>query len=251
MGPTGAGKTTLVSLLARLYDPQEGRILVDGRRRPDDQAALAPRARSALVLQEPLLFSGTIAENIRYGRLDATEEEISRGGARGERRTTSSPRFRRATTRSLGERGASLSGGERQRICVARAFIKDAPILILDEPTSSIDSKTEAVILDALDRSDGRADLVHDRSPPLDDSRRRPDPRHRQGRDRRAGHARRAARAPRPLPPTLRVADPAAESPATRCRPPSRACRGSRTTSSRARLRRVLERDGGNEEDGG
>ena len=77
----------------------------------------------------------------------------------------------------LGEGGAQLSGGERQRICVARAFIRDAPILILDEPTSSIDSKTEAVILDALDEPDGGPHLVHDRPPAVHDPRRRPDPR--------------------------------------------------------------------------
>jgi len=103
------------------------------------------------VLQEPLLFSGTIAENIRYGRLDATHDEIV------EAATLASAhefieRLPQGYATELGERGAQLSGGERQRICVARAFVKDAPILILDEPTSSIDSKTEAVILDSLER---------------------------------------------------------------------------------------------------
>jgi ABC-type multidrug transport system fused ATPase/permease subunit len=103
------------------------------------------------VLQEPLLFSGTIAENIRYGRLDATMDEIVAAA-----KAANSHEFVSALPQGyetvLGERGAQLSGGERQRISVARAFLKNAPILILDEPTSSIDSKTEAVILDALDR---------------------------------------------------------------------------------------------------
>ena len=150
VGPTGAGKTTLVSLLARLYDPQEGRILVDGR----DVRTIklrSLRSQIALVLQEPLLFSGTIAENIRYGRLEATEDEISAAA-----RAANAHDFISALPQGyhtvVGEKGAGLSGGERQRISVARAFIKDAPILILDEPTSSIDSKTEEVILDALDQ---------------------------------------------------------------------------------------------------
>ena len=104
------------------------------------------------MLQEPLLFSGTIADNIRYGRLDATDGRDRRGGQGGQRARLHRAACPRATTPSSASAGAQLSGGERQRICVARAFIKDAPILILDEPTSSIDSKTEAVILDALDR---------------------------------------------------------------------------------------------------
>ena len=132
------------------------------RRRRRARPARRPRrarrtlGRSAqqisIVLQEPLLFSGTIADNIRYGRLDAHRPKEVIEAARAATRTTSSSRCPRGTRRELGERGAKLSGGERQRIAVARAFLKDAPILILDEPTSSIDSKTEAVILDALDR---------------------------------------------------------------------------------------------------
>jgi ATP-binding cassette, subfamily B, bacterial len=138
-----------VSLLARLYDPQEGRILVDGR---DVRTVKLRSLRSqiALVLQEPLLFSGTIAENIRYGRLEATEEQIS-AAARAANAHDFIAALPQGYDTVVGEKGAGLSGGERQRISVARAFIKDAPILILDEPTSSIDSKTEEVILDALD----------------------------------------------------------------------------------------------------
>src|SRR5207237_5704157 len=118
------------------------------------------RQQISLVLQEPLLFSGSIADNIRYGRLDATMDEIMEA-ARGANAHDFITRLPEGYETELGERGAQLSGGERQRICVARAFLKDAPILILDEPTSSIDSRTEAVILDALDRlSVGRTTFV-------------------------------------------------------------------------------------------
>jgi ATP-binding cassette, subfamily B, bacterial len=149
VGPTGAGKTTLVSLLARLYDPKRGRILIDGRDiRTLTLASL--RDQISIVLQEPLLFSGTIVENIRYGKLDATAEEIVEA-AKAANAHEFIKRLPQGYDTVVGEKGMGLSGGERQRIAVARAFIKDAPILILDEPTSSIDSKTEGVILDALE----------------------------------------------------------------------------------------------------
>jgi ATP-binding cassette, subfamily B, bacterial len=150
VGPTGAGKSTLVSLLPRFYDAQAGRILVDGF----DVRSLTLRSlreQISIVLQEPLLFSSSVAENIRYGRLNATFDEIVEAAT-----AANAHEFILALPEgydtALGERGAQLSGGERQRIAVARAFLKNAPILILDEPTSSIDSKTEKVILDALAR---------------------------------------------------------------------------------------------------
>lgn len=149
VGPTGAGKTTLASLMARLYDPGQGRILLDGID-IRELALESLRRQISVVLQEPLLFSGTIAENIRYGRLEATMEEIVEA-AKAANAHDFIARLPQGYETEIGERGAQLSGGERQRICVARAFIRDAPILILDEPTSSIDSKTEATILDALD----------------------------------------------------------------------------------------------------
>ena len=138
-----------MSLLIRFYDPQEGSITIDGV----DMRRLSLhvlRAQLGVVLQEPLLFSGTIAENIRYGRLDATDDEVV-SAAHAANAHEFISRLPAGYETELGERGAHLSGGERQRICIARAFVKDAPILILDEPTSSIDSKTENVILDALD----------------------------------------------------------------------------------------------------
>jgi ABC-type multidrug transport system fused ATPase/permease subunit len=150
VGPTGAGKTTLVSLVPRFYDPDEGRILLDGRDIRDIRLA-ALRKQTSIVMQEPLLFSGTIAQNIRYGRLDASHEEIVEA-AKAANAHDFVMRLPEKYATVLGERGARLSGGERQRISIARAFLRNAPILILDEPTSSIDSRTEAVILDALER---------------------------------------------------------------------------------------------------
>ena len=109
------------------------------------------RQQISIVLQEPLLFSSTVADNIRYGRLDATMDEVIEAATQANAHDFIM-RLPQQYDTPLGERGAQLSGGERQRIAVARAFLKDAPILILDEPTSSIDSRTEAVILDALER---------------------------------------------------------------------------------------------------
>ncbi|HJT35290.1 MAG TPA: ABC transporter ATP-binding protein [Pirellulales bacterium] len=150
VGPTGAGKTTLISLIPRFYDQQQGHVRIDGL--DIRQVTLRSlREQISLVLQEPLLFSGTIADNIRYGRLDATMDEVIEA-ARSANAHDFIMRLPHEYQTELGERGAKLSGGERQRLCIARAFLKDAPILILDEPTSAIDSKTEAVILDALDR---------------------------------------------------------------------------------------------------
>jgi ATP-binding cassette subfamily B protein len=150
VGPTGAGKTTLMSLLPRFYDAAGGRILLDGTDIRDITLD-SLRANISLVPQDPALFSGTIKDNIRYGRLDATDEEII-AAATDANAHEFIMRLPDQYETEVGERGAQLSGGERQRICVARAFLKDAPILILDEPTSAIDSKTESVILDALDR---------------------------------------------------------------------------------------------------
>ena len=150
VGPTGAGKSTLVSLLPRFYDAADGRITIDGH----DITTLTLRSlrqQISIVLQEALLFSSTVADNIRYGRLDATMDEIV-DAARQANAHDFIMRLPQQYETPLGERGAQLSGGERQRISMARAFLKNAPILILDEPTASIDSRTETVILDALER---------------------------------------------------------------------------------------------------
>ena len=150
VGPTGAGKSTLLSLLPRFYGAEQGSILLDGKDIRDIKLE-SLRKQISVVLQEPLLFSGTIANNIRYGRLDASEQEIIEA-AKAANAHDFIMRLPDKYETEIGERGAQLSGGERQRISVARAFLKDSPILILDEPTSAIDSKTESVILDALDR---------------------------------------------------------------------------------------------------
>ncbi len=150
VGPTGAGKTTLVSLIPRFYDPQGGRVLLDGHP-VTDLTLESLRSQFSIVLQEPLLFTGTIAENIGYGKPGATTAEIE-AAAQAANAHDFIVKLPKKYQTMLGERGVKLSGGERQRISVARAFLRDAPILILDEPTSSIDSRTEEVILDALDR---------------------------------------------------------------------------------------------------
>ena len=150
VGPTGAGKTTLISLLPRFYDPQQGRIYLDDHD-IHELAVKSLREQISIVLQEPLLFSGTIAENIRYGRLEASMDEVIEA-AKAANAHDFVMRLPKQYETPIGERGTQLSGGERQRISVARAFLKDAPILILDEPTSAIDSMTESIILDALDR---------------------------------------------------------------------------------------------------
>jgi ABC-type multidrug transport system fused ATPase/permease subunit len=149
VGPTGAGKSTLVSHIPRFLDPSKGRISVDGQD-IRDLTLHSLRAQIGFVQQEPLLFSRSIGENIRYGRLDAGDDEVV-AAAKAANAHEFIMRLPQKYETPLGERGARISGGERQRIAIARAFLKDAPILVLDEPTSSIDSQTEQVILDALD----------------------------------------------------------------------------------------------------
>ena len=149
-GATGAGKTTLVSLLTRFYDPTAGAILLDGVDLRDYRLAEL-RDQFAIVLQEPVLFSTSIAENIAYGRPGASEQEIAEA-ARAAGAHDFITRLPHGYATPVGERGMQLSGGERQRVALARAFLKNAPLLILDEPTSSVDVKTEAAILEAMDR---------------------------------------------------------------------------------------------------
>jgi ATP-binding cassette subfamily B protein len=149
-GTTGAGKTTLVNLLTRFYDPTAGRILLDGVDLRDYKLADL-RNQFAIVLQEPILFSTSIAENIAYARPDADKNEIT-AAARAANAHDFITRLSQGYRTPVGERGLKLSGGERQRISIARAFLKNAPVLILDEPTSSVDLKTEAAIVEAMER---------------------------------------------------------------------------------------------------
>jgi ATP-binding cassette, subfamily B, bacterial len=149
-GTTGAGKSTLVSLLTRFYDPTAGTILLDGVDLRDYRLADL-RDQFAIVLQEPLLFATSIAENIAYGRPGSSDLDIVQA-ARAAGAHDFIARLPRGYATPVGERGMQLSGGERQRIALARAFLKDAPLLILDEPTSSVDVKTEATILEAMGR---------------------------------------------------------------------------------------------------
>jgi len=150
VGQTGTGKTTLVSLLVRFYDPQEGRIFLDGVDIRDYKVADL-RDQFGFVLQESVLFSATIAENIAYGRPGAAETEIVEA-AKAANADAFILKLRDGYKTIVGERGSTLSGGERQRIALARAFLKNAPIIILDEPTSSVDVDTEAAILEATQR---------------------------------------------------------------------------------------------------
>jgi ATP-binding cassette subfamily B protein len=150
VGRTGAGKSTLVSLLMRFYDPTEGLILLDGVDLRD-YSLQDLRNQFAMVLQDPVLFSTTVAENIAYAVPGATRDQIVEAAEAADARSfiESLPD---AFETQVGERGMLLSGGERQRISLARAFLKDAPILILDEPTSSVDLNTETTIMRATGR---------------------------------------------------------------------------------------------------
>jgi len=150
MGATGAGKTTLMSLLTRFYDPTTGRILLDGVDLRDYRVADL-RRQFAIVLQEPVLFSTSIAENIAYARPGADEREIV-AAAKQANAHGFIMGLPDGYDTEVGERGMRLSGGERQRISLARAYLTDAPILILDEPTSAIDTDTEAMIFEAMER---------------------------------------------------------------------------------------------------
>jgi ATP-binding cassette subfamily B protein len=159
VGLTGAGKTTLVSLIPRVYDATVGRVLIDGvdvRK----YKVRSLRERIAIVLQEPVLFSGTISDNLRYGRLDATQQEIE-DAAKAAHAHEFISRLPKGYDTAIAEAGGSLSGGERQRLSIARAILKNAPILILDEPTSSLDAISEEIVFNAIRRlREGRTTIV-------------------------------------------------------------------------------------------
>ncbi|MCC5634573.1 ABC transporter ATP-binding protein/permease [Nostoc sp. CHAB 5844] len=149
VGFSGSGKSTFVNLILRLFDPQSGQILIDGVDIRDmTQEAL--HAQISLIPQDPSLFHRTLMENIRYGRLDATDEEVIEAARKAYAHDFIS-QIKEGYDSLVGERGVKLSGGQRQRIAIARVILKDAPILILDEATSSLDSITEKAIQDTLD----------------------------------------------------------------------------------------------------
>src|SRR5205085_2842374 len=148
VGPTGAGKTTLINLIARFYDPQSGRVLIDG----DDVRSFyqeSLRERISFVLQDTLLFRGPVWQNIAYGKPDATRREIIRA-AELANADTFIRELPDGYKTMVGERGVTLSGGQQRRIAIARAIIRDAPILILDEPLIGLDAASESLVLDAL-----------------------------------------------------------------------------------------------------
>jgi len=150
VGATGAGKSTLVSLLPRFFDPSQGRVLVDDVD-VRNVTLRSLRGSVALVLQEPFLFPISIAENIAYGCPQASLEQIEEA-AKAANAHQFITRLPRGYETVIGERGATLSGGERQRLSIARALLKNAPILILDEPTSSLDAQTEQSLMQAIER---------------------------------------------------------------------------------------------------
>jgi ABC-type multidrug transport system fused ATPase/permease subunit len=150
VGLTGAGKTTLVSLIPRFYHPTSGRVLIDGVD-VRDYRVRSLREKIAIVLQDPVLFSGTIADNLRYGRLDADAAELEAAARAAHAHEFISHLSKKYET-EVAEAGGGLSGGERQRLSVARAILKNAPILILDEPTSSLDAISEEIVFAALRR---------------------------------------------------------------------------------------------------
>lgn len=159
VGPSGAGKSTLACLIPRFFDPWEGRVSMDGRDLRELKLS-SVRSQVAMVLQDPFLLPLTVAENIAYGRPDATmrqiEEAAKMAGAH-----EFILRLSRGYETVLSERGANLSGGEKKRLAIARAILRDAPVLVLDEPTSAVDARTEAEIMEALERlMQGRTTVV-------------------------------------------------------------------------------------------
>ena len=150
VGESGEGKTTLTNLLLRLYEPQKGSIRIDGQ---DIQAVTQKSLREQIgvVFQDSALFSGTIEENIAYANPKASHDQIE-AAARAANAHDFITKFEKGYESEIGERGLKLSGGQKQRIAIARALLKNAPILILDEATSSLDSKSETMVQEALQR---------------------------------------------------------------------------------------------------
>jgi ATP-binding cassette subfamily B protein len=158
VGANGSGKSTLIQLALRLYDPTQGAILIDGTDIRDVTLESLRRA-VAVVFQEPGVVRGTISENIRYGRPDASDDAVMAVSQAAHVHTFASVLSRRYAT-PIGPQGSWLSGGQRQRLALARALLRDAPILLLDEATDSVDSESEDLIQDALARFAGKRTIL-------------------------------------------------------------------------------------------
>jgi ABC-type multidrug transport system fused ATPase/permease subunit len=159
VGPSGAGKSTVTNLILRFFDPQCGRILIDGKN-AQEYSLTELRSQMAIVPQDVLLFGGTIKENIGYGKQNSTMEEIMEA-ARKANAFDFINSFPEKFDTKVGERGIQLSGGQRQRIAIARAVLKNPSILLLDEATSSLDSESERLVQEALDKlMEGRTSVV-------------------------------------------------------------------------------------------
>ena len=150
VGPTGSGKSTVVSLIPRFYDPTQGTVKLDGRD-VRDYKVNPLREQIGYVLQDTVLFRGTILENIAFGRPKATREEIVEA-ARLANADEFIARMPKGYDTMVGERGSTLSGGQRQRLGIARVMVRNSPILLLDEPTAALDSESEKLVIEALER---------------------------------------------------------------------------------------------------
>ena len=150
VGPTGSGKSTVVSLIPRFYDPTGGSVKIDGRD-VREYKVNALREQIGYVLQDTVLFRGTILDNIAFGRPNATREEIVEA-ARLANADEFISKMPKGYDTMVGERGSTLSGGQRQRIGIARVMVRNSPILLLDEPTAALDSESEKLVIEALER---------------------------------------------------------------------------------------------------